>query len=337
MDIQDKPLVSILIPTFNRAELLKKALESAINQTYKNIEIIIGDNHSEDNTEDVCKQYASIDKRIKYYRHNENIKLAGNGNFLVNKISGEYFIWLNDDDWLSLDYVEKCIQFLANNNDYSFVSPSSIFYYDHFSFKSQGFEPIINQDDVAERMKSFLETIGISVLVNGMFKTSIINKWKKLESNIFKQKYAEDCIFMLAYLAAGKGMCINSTHYNKQDTGATRISIENTPEDYWDTTNINNITQHYYCSKIFSDAIKNDAIFKEFLSEEETQKCSNVIIDLFYKNYINNKLKNMKRGIKHYIKRHPLFFTRKRFYFKVNRFKFEKRKYLQRLKELNTK
>ena len=69
----NSPLVSILIPVYNRERIVVRALESAINQTYKHIEIICVDNCSTDNTYSVLLEYANRDHRIKVYRQSENL------------------------------------------------------------------------------------------------------------------------------------------------------------------------------------------------------------------------------------------------------------------------
>ena len=65
---ENLPLITVIITTYNRVNLLEKAILSVINQTYKNLEIIISDNHSEDGTEELCEKYAKTDSRIIYYR-----------------------------------------------------------------------------------------------------------------------------------------------------------------------------------------------------------------------------------------------------------------------------
>ena len=67
-----KPLVSIIIPTYNRAEFLPRAVQSALDQTYTNIEIIIVDDCSPDNTKEVVKAYQKKDKRIQYLCNKKN-------------------------------------------------------------------------------------------------------------------------------------------------------------------------------------------------------------------------------------------------------------------------
>ena len=96
------PLVSIGIPTYNRADgFLKQALQSAVNQTYGNIEIIVSDNCSTDHTEDLVNEFS--DSRIKYIKHNNNIGANNNFNFCVNSAKGDYFLLLHDDDLIDPD------------------------------------------------------------------------------------------------------------------------------------------------------------------------------------------------------------------------------------------
>ena len=67
--MDNKPLVTIILQTYNRRNTLETALNSATGQTYGNIEILIGDNCSEDGTEEYCRQETAKDSRIKYFRH----------------------------------------------------------------------------------------------------------------------------------------------------------------------------------------------------------------------------------------------------------------------------
>jgi len=103
------PLVTIAIPTYNRADsYLKLALESAINQTYPNIEIVVSDNCSTDGTETVVKSFS--DPRIRYFRQPENIGPNNNFNFCVEQAKGHYFLLLQDDDLIDQDFVDTCMR-----------------------------------------------------------------------------------------------------------------------------------------------------------------------------------------------------------------------------------
>ena len=85
-----KPLVSILIPVYNRERLVKKAIESAINQAYKNIEIIAVDNKSTDKTYEVLTEYSKKYSNIKVYQNKENIGPVRNWKKCLEYSSGEF-------------------------------------------------------------------------------------------------------------------------------------------------------------------------------------------------------------------------------------------------------
>ena len=90
--------VSIIIPTRNRAHLLKYALRSAIQQSYQNIEIVVCDNYSTDNTIEVVESFNS--QNIIYVRTNNALSMPDNWEFALHKASGEYITYLTDDSYL---------------------------------------------------------------------------------------------------------------------------------------------------------------------------------------------------------------------------------------------
>lgn len=109
---REKPRLSIGLPVFNGEKYLEKALDSILNQTYRNFELIISDNASTDNTPNICRAYATKDVRIKYYRNKRNLGASLNFNRVFNVSSGEYFKWAAHDDILSPEYLSKCISIL---------------------------------------------------------------------------------------------------------------------------------------------------------------------------------------------------------------------------------
>ncbi len=92
---------SVIIPTFNRASLLRRAINSVLKQKKVNFEIIIGDNASTDKTESIVKQFK--DKRITYFKNKTNLGFPGNIRNLFNKSSGKYIFTLGDDDFILND------------------------------------------------------------------------------------------------------------------------------------------------------------------------------------------------------------------------------------------
>jgi glycosyltransferase involved in cell wall biosynthesis len=114
------PLVTIAIPTYNRAgSYLKQSLESALSQTYANIEIIVSDNCSTDNTETFVKEYP--DARVRYFRQKENIGVVKNTAFCLDQAKGDYFLLLQDDDLVDADFIETCIKNVCNNQSVGII------------------------------------------------------------------------------------------------------------------------------------------------------------------------------------------------------------------------
>ena len=117
------PLVSVIIPTFNRPEYFKLALESALNQTYRNIEVIVSDNSTNDETEQLMQDYLATDSRIKYFRH-KDFTANDNWNFArhYNNPDAEYVNWLMDDDLFYPRKLEVMVDIYRNNPDVSLVT-----------------------------------------------------------------------------------------------------------------------------------------------------------------------------------------------------------------------
>lgn len=111
------PKVSIIIPTFNRADYLIEAIESVLKQTYENIEIIVSDNASTDNTSVVMKKYQNFNK-VKYFINEKNIGMAPNWRKALNDYAeGDFAMILSDDDYLiDITYVEKAINSMIKND-----------------------------------------------------------------------------------------------------------------------------------------------------------------------------------------------------------------------------
>ena len=114
------PLITIAIPTYNRADgYFKEALECALSQTYSNYEIIISDNFSSDNTEELVRSYD--DRRIIYHKQQRNIAPNDNFNFCLDKANGKYFLLLHDDDLIDVDFLETCISGITPSDDIGII------------------------------------------------------------------------------------------------------------------------------------------------------------------------------------------------------------------------
>lgn len=129
----NNPLVSIIVPVYNVEKYLKKCIQSIINQTYKNLEIILVDDGSSDNSGKICDEFAQKDNRIKVI-HKTNGGLSDARNAGLDVMSGEWVSFIDSDDFVSPYYIEN-LYYLAflNGSDIAINS------YKRFKDKSEDF------------------------------------------------------------------------------------------------------------------------------------------------------------------------------------------------------
>ena len=125
-------MVTVIIPTFKRARFIDRAIESIINQTYKNIELIVVDDNNPD-SEDRKEMEYKMEKyknipNFKYLKHEKNKNGAAARNTGLKEAKGEYVTFLDDDDYFASDRIEKLVNCLDENNQYQIAYTGGIIY-----------------------------------------------------------------------------------------------------------------------------------------------------------------------------------------------------------------
>ncbi len=117
---QNPPLISIVLPVYNRKYILERALNSVIQQTFKNYELIIVDGGSTDKIEEVIFPYLKKYINFKYIRHpNLNLPLSRNTGILISR--GAYITFIDSDDEYKVDHLKKIVDFMKSNSDIDFI------------------------------------------------------------------------------------------------------------------------------------------------------------------------------------------------------------------------
>jgi glycosyltransferase involved in cell wall biosynthesis len=106
---RNTPLATIAVPVYNGENYLTQALDSILNQTFTDFEIIISDNCSTDSTPEIARAYAERDPRVRYHRNEHNVGANPNFNQTVSMARGRYFKWAAHDDVLAPTYLERCV------------------------------------------------------------------------------------------------------------------------------------------------------------------------------------------------------------------------------------
>lgn len=164
MNSPKTPLVSIGVPVFNGQDKIERALYSLLNQTYRDIHVVVSDNASTDKTREICERISDEDSRVHYVRQPINMGPVENFKEVLNLSRGEYFMWLGHDDWLSETYIEHCVETLVDNPDVSLACGQAL-YYRGADEDFRGTAVQLTHESPKDRVTAYLE----SVSDNGTF------------------------------------------------------------------------------------------------------------------------------------------------------------------------
>ncbi len=114
--MQDNPLISVCVLCYNHEKYVAQAIESVINQTYKNIELVIVDNASTDKSCAIITRYTKLDERIKFYSLKDNTFPSYGINYAIQRSNGEYVAILSADDYFELDKIERQLKYIQQEN-----------------------------------------------------------------------------------------------------------------------------------------------------------------------------------------------------------------------------
>lgn len=278
--------ISIIIPTCNSKKYLKECIESMINQTFKDIEVIIVDSSSNDGTQNIIKKYADIDNRIKFVQR--PLEFVGiSRNAALDVATGDYIMFCDSDDWFDLDTCEKCYKQIFKNDD-------DIVFFGHTEY----YEETGQFKDADYNIKSFSnfysgESFQLSSLDKNFIGGSecwhqIYNRKFLLDNNIKfgTEKFGEDTAFFIACLVKSKKVSVLPEYiynYRKSSNSSTSAYAVS----YWNDL----FTSREKCFQIVCDSQDKEYYLKIFLPYyinsmtywfERWSKIKNVNTEEFY-------------------------------------------------------
>ena len=222
--------ITVIVPVYNVENYLNKCLDSLINQTYKNLEIIVINDGSTDNSGTICQEYAQKDNRIVYIEK-ENGGQSEARNMALDRMTGSYVTFVDSDDWVELDYVEtlykKITEYRADiavGNYYSFNEAEGMYYFHIFG--DSYYEKIYDNVSIFENLYESQE----------MKSFALISVWGKLyKADLVKHlrfdigKLGEDgYLNQKIYLLAEKTIYLNKGlyAYRQREGSSSRIWTE---------------------------------------------------------------------------------------------------------------
>ncbi len=215
--------LTVLLPTYNRAGSLPRAIESVLGQTRGDLELIVSDNASEDDTRAVCESYAQSDPRVRYHRQPFNLGPIGNFNWLLGEVQTDYALMIADDDWLDGDYAELCLALIESDPSLSIVTGATRYF--------EGDAPpdlVLNTELTDERpglrVLRYLRNSWSSAAFYGVLRTSALRR-----SIPIPNVMGADWLFVAAMAYQGKVVTTTATHLNRT-RGGTSASFDRIAE-----------------------------------------------------------------------------------------------------------
>ncbi|MCX6162786.1 MAG: glycosyltransferase [Ignavibacteriae bacterium] len=210
-----KPLVSIVMPTYNRAKFIGKAIESILEQSYKNWELLVIDAISTDNTEEIIRKLNTKYSNIKYVKMSaDDPKISEKLNFGINIASGKYISRLDDDDyWCDKDVLKLQINFLEENPDYVLVGGGVILvdagYNELFKYLKKEKHEDIRKNALLSNPFNHCTVMfrkDTALLLNGFNKITFCEDWDFFLRLGLKGKFYNFQRYFTCYLLSGQNM-----------------------------------------------------------------------------------------------------------------------------------
>lgn len=203
------PKVSVGLPTYNRARALRRAVESVLAQDFRDIELVISDNASTDETESLCREFAARDSRVRYIRQPFNRGLTPNYMATLESARGEYFLWLSDDDWLDTAYVSSCLRALEEGRGYVSVCGTGKYFRAEDGASIFEGEVDLVEETGAGRVLSYLRHVGRNATFYGVVRRA------ELERTALPNAVGGDWLLVCAVAFAGKVRVLEDVFINR--------------------------------------------------------------------------------------------------------------------------
>jgi len=210
-----EPLVSVGIPTYNRASRLRRAADSVLGQSYAELELVICDNASDDETEEVCLELSRGDPRVRYLRSPSNLGPTANFNRVFGEMRGEYVMVLSDDDWLEPDYVLACLTELRAHPRLALVCGRARYLSGGVEVR-RGVDMQLREDSIERRVLGYLRGVDENGVFYGLMPRAVLMRAAPLRNVL-----ANDWLLAAGVAAQGEIATVERAGINRELGGTS--------------------------------------------------------------------------------------------------------------------
>jgi len=171
------PILTICVPVYNGERYLRQCVDSLLSQTFGDFALLISDNASTDGTRTICESYAAADRRVRYHRHEVNVGMYGNFNFLLGSVRSKYVKIANADDYWSPTMVHDALRELENDASIGLCYPMMVMVDgDGTVTGNYEYRLHIMDDDAATRFRRVLTEIRLVNQLTGVIRMDAVRR-----------------------------------------------------------------------------------------------------------------------------------------------------------------
>ena len=272
-----RPLVSVIINCHNGEQYLNQCIQSIINQTYKNLEIIFWDNNSADESLKIVSQF--VDKRIKVFKTNKKLDLGTSRNKAIQKSSGDLITFLDVDDWYLPEKINLQVKIFEEKKDIGLVF-TNYYHYNDISKKKKISNCQILNNNITQHL---LDNYNIGILTV-MIKRDLILKNQFNVNYNFIEDF--DLIFRLSFKTKFYFIKLPTSYYRYHEKNLSKLKLNEFVNEFQKWININNIKLNLNLNfNILETRVKIMEIKNDLLEGNKLRAFSKIININSYKKY----------------------------------------------------
>lgn len=182
------PRVTVGMPVYNSAKWLGQSIESILDQTFSDLELVISDNASTDESWEIARHYAEKDSRVRLFRNPTNVGVGNNYSLLVGYARGQYFKWASSNDVCDPTFIEKCVHALDARPDIGLCCAKTKLFVD---IPETGTEYRLgvqtSDEDPIVRFRHIMDNTGLNNAMNGLIRMEVLR-----QTRLIRPHYASD-------------------------------------------------------------------------------------------------------------------------------------------------
>ena len=204
------PLVSVIVPVYNVEDYLDRCMDSIVNQTYTNFEVLLVDDGSTDSSGDLCDRWGKRDPRIRVF-HKQNGGLSDARNYALDRMRGDYITCIDSDDYVETVYIESLLDALSKSDRYEMVGCLHDIVFENEKTTYEYVKPIVNEFSLHDALESALYNQEVDVSAWGkLYKSKLFSSLRYPKNHLYEDTYVFGDL-----LAESQGyLLLNSTLYH---------------------------------------------------------------------------------------------------------------------------